>query len=232
VYKSVKTKDGKTGEIILLTAPASTNPGTDFAMAFLLLDGVVVDSASCWTYNRTAEQELLLEDVDGDGFLDLAFRARPGWFGLQDRRRHTRPGDKRTWLYAYAITSTGFRSLFPQTDRELPLKVNTDAAGQPVALKVAGVPRSVREREMFECRVSVTNTSKREVPLQPGEWFSLEVNSGGSFMTYSQPPARRAIKPGETLTQTFHLYLSGAEGAVTLSCRFVPGSEPPKRPKR
>jgi hypothetical protein len=33
----------------------------------------------CWTKNRINDQELLLEDVNGDGFVDIAFRASKRW---------------------------------------------------------------------------------------------------------------------------------------------------------
>src|SRR5262249_3383318 len=123
VRKSMKTKDGKAAEVILLSASEMSIPGTDFSMAFLLVEKRVVDWASCWTYNRTASQDLQLEDVDGDGFLDVAFRANRGVWGLLDERQHSRPGDQRKWLYAYAITAKGFKSLFPDTARKLRIKV-------------------------------------------------------------------------------------------------------------
>jgi hypothetical protein len=151
--KSVKTKDGKTAEVVLLRAPAMSMPGEDFSMAFLLVEKRVVDWASCWTYNRTANQDLQLEDVDGDGFLDVAFRASEGWYGLLDKRQHTRPGDKRKWLYAYAITSTGFQSLFPSVDRELKVKLSFDTADPPVKMQVKGLPESLREQQTVECTV-------------------------------------------------------------------------------
>ena len=134
-------------------------------MAFLLFNKRVVDWASCWTCNRTARQELLLEDVDGDGVPDIAFRAHEGWFGLVDKRCHTRPGDKRTWLYAYSITSKGFQSLFPITDRNLLLKMVTE--DPPVKFQVKGLPDSVREYHMHECTITAVNTSKKDLPIDP-----------------------------------------------------------------
>jgi hypothetical protein len=109
VRKTIKTKGGKPAEIVVLDVPSLGMPGIDFSMAFLLIRGRVVDWASCWTYNRTALQEVRLEDVDGDGAVDLAFRARAGFFGLLDRRQHTRPHDKRVWLYAYGDQQQGLR---------------------------------------------------------------------------------------------------------------------------
>lgn len=70
-----------------------------------------MDCVSCRSCNRSAIQDPQLEDVDGDGLLDVAFRAEDGFWG-KDERMHSRPGDKRKWLYAYAITSRGFRILF------------------------------------------------------------------------------------------------------------------------
>src|SRR5262249_2175925 len=148
-----KTKDGKMAEVYLLTAPAMSLPSEDLSMAFLLIDHKIIDWASCWTNNRTAQQDLQIEDVDGDGFADLAFRAKPGWWGLQDKRQHSRPDDKRIWLYAYAITSTGFVSLFPNSDHTLSYKVLYDTGRFPASLQVEGLPATLRENQMYECRI-------------------------------------------------------------------------------
>jgi hypothetical protein len=220
--KSVKTKDGKAAEVLLLEAPAAGMPGQDFSMAFLLVDRRVVDWASCWTYNRTAQQELQLEDVDGDGVLDLAFRGKDGFGPFRDKRGHTRPGDPRIWLYAYAITSKGFQSLFPATDRTVRVQVAYDTAGQPVKLQVTGLPESMREYQMYEGKISATNTSEHELAIEPGKWFDFEIDKAGSFMTYRLPDRRNVIKPGETVTQTVRFFLDAAEEGATVRLRFVP----------
>lgn len=131
---ALKTKDGKNGEVCFLTAPSMSTPGTDFSMAVLLIDKQAVDWTTCWTHNRTARQKLQLVDVDGDGSVDVAYQASAGWFGLRDKRQHRRPNDKRTWLYAYGITSTGFHSLFPEPDRKLHLTVRRDIANESIKL--------------------------------------------------------------------------------------------------
>jgi hypothetical protein len=219
--KSVKTKDGVMAEVILLQAPSHTMPGTDFSMAFLLVEKKVIDWASCWSSNRTATQDIQLEDVDKDGFLDLAFRAGEGWFGLLDKRRQTRPGDERTWLYAYAITSKGFQTLFPTTTRLFRLTVEYDLADQPITLRVDGVPKRVREYEMFECTVSAVNTSKQMLPLPPDRWFTLNTVSSGVLMTFDRAHHPSALKPGEQVSQTIRILLKGGENEVTLRCRFM-----------
>jgi hypothetical protein len=220
IRKSVKTKDGKPAEVLLLEAPSMSMPGEDFSMAFLLLDKRVVDWASCWTYNRFAEQELQLEDVDGDGVVDLAFRARRGGFGLVDKRQHTRPGDKRTWLYAYAITSKGFQSLFPDTDRIFRRKLTYDTGGHPVKLELKGLPEILREYQMYECTISATNTSKEELVV-PGEWFHLEIDKAGSLRLYDRLGGPNALKPGETISSTVRLVLEEpARPEVTFLLEF------------
>jgi len=222
VRKPVKTKDGNAAEVVFLTAPAMSLPGTDFSMAFLLVDKRVVDWASCWTYNRTANQELLLEDVNGDGFSDVAFRASDGWWGLLDKRKHSRPDDKRKWLYAYAITAKGFQSLFADTERDLKVKLSYNSADQPVVLQVKGLPESLRERQMVECTLSVTNTSDKELPIKPGEWFSVDMNKAAYFMTYGPQDKRTVLKAGESVTQVIRLYVEGTEKEVTMRWKFVP----------
>ena len=232
VRKTVKTRDGQAAEVIFLTAPSRSVPGTDFSMAFLLVGKRVVDWASCWTYNRTATQELLLEDVDGDGFADVAFRASKGWWGLKDKRQHGRPGDERKWLYAYAITAKGFQSLFPNVDRDLNVKLTYDTANQPVRLEARGLPTSFREHQMVECTVSATNTSKQDLAIKPGEWLALEIEKAGYFMNYGPPDERTVLKPAETVSQAVCLYVVGGEGEkdVTLHWKFVPSRPAPDAP--
>jgi hypothetical protein len=225
VRKAIKTKDGKAAEIVMLGAPAHGTPGIDFSMAFLLVRGRVVDWASCWTYNRTAGQEVRLEDVDGDGLLDLAFRASEGWFGgLHDKRQHMRPHDKRVWLYAYRISSKGFESIFPRTDRDWRVKLAYEAAGQPVTLRVEGLPRSLRENRLYDCTVSATNTSKRELVIEAGTWLTLEAEEAGKLDGSAWRERRIVLKPGGTLSQRVNLLVWDARGnALTLRCRFVKG---------
>jgi hypothetical protein len=222
VRKPVRTRDGKAAEVVLLNSPAMSMPGTDFSMAFLLVDKRVVDWASCWTYNRTATQELLLEDVDGDGLPDLSFRAGEGFFGLLDKRQHKRPGDKRVWLYAYAITAKGFESLFPRTDRDLPVTLAYDTAGQPVKLRVDGLPASVRENQMYECTVTVTSIAKDDLAMRPGRWFALRTEGTGWFMTFGPTDERTTLRPGEAVSQTVRLVLRSSNDEVTLRCTFAP----------
>jgi hypothetical protein len=233
VRKSVKTKDGKAAEVVFLNAPTLSMPGTDFSMAFLLVEKRVVDWASCWTSNRTARQELLLEDVDGDGVADVAFRASKGWWGLSDERQHGRPGDNRKWLYAYAITSKGFQSLFPNTDRDLKVKLSFKTAGQPVRLKVKGLPQSLRERQMVECTLSATNTSNKDLAIKRGKWFSVDIYKGGYFMTCRRPDKPSVLKPGQAISQVIHLFVEGpdkentkttkgTDKEITIRWKFVP----------
>jgi hypothetical protein len=221
VRRWVRTKDGKTAEVILLDAPCMSNPGTDFSMAFLLVDKRVVDCVSCWTYSRTANQSIQLEDVDGDGHLDLAFRYKAGWWGAVDARKHQRPGDKRRWLYAYTITSTGFRSLFPETDRDLRIKLAYDPAGEPVKLRVEGLPEKVREYRMFSCIVSATNTSKHDLCIDPDEWFQLMTGKDvGWLMVYGTAAQVTRLRSGEAVSRRVHLVLDGGGDPITLRWRF------------
>jgi hypothetical protein len=223
VRKSVKTKDGKDAEVVFLNVPAMGMPGTDFSMAFLLVQKRVVDWTSCWTHNRTANHELQLEDVDGDGFLDVAFRAREGWFGLKDKRQHTRPGDKRKWLYAYAITSRGFQSLFPKVDQDLKVTLTYDTADQPVKLQVEGLPEPLPEQRMVECTLSVTNTSNKDLPI-PDKWFTLALEKAGYMMVYGPPDKRPVLKSGDTISQVVRLIVRAKEEEkeVTFRLSFVP----------
>jgi hypothetical protein len=234
VRKLVKSKDGKTVEIVLLEAPADSMPGEAFSMALLVVDKRVVDWASCWTYNRTANQELLLEDVDGDGFLDVAFRASAGAFGLVNKRHHGRTGDKRKWLYAYRITTKGFESIFPVLERDLTIVLSFDSSNQPVKLELRGLPQLLRERRLVECTLTATNLSKTGIPIQPGAWFTIETPKAGCFMTYETPDKSTVIKPGKSVSQTLRLFIEESEKeSPEIRWKFVPApSDPPTSPVR
>jgi hypothetical protein len=198
IWKSAQTKDGKTAEVLLLDTPSPSMPGTDFSMAFLLVDKRVVDWASCWSNNRIAQQQLLLEDVDGDGILDLAFRASEGWFGLFDKRQHRRPGDKRAWLYAYTITSKGFRSIFPDIDRDRRLKLAYDTGGLPVKLRIDGLPKVLKQYQMYQCTVFATNTSEQEVRI--ASWpFYFEIDDDGFPLIPDRQELRMSSSQGKPL---------------------------------
>jgi hypothetical protein len=196
-------------------------------MALLIAAGRVIDWTSCWTHNRTARHELLLEDVDGDGSPDVAFRATAGHWGLCDQRQHRLADDERTWLYAYAITDTGFHSIFPNSERELRAKLSYDAARQPVEMQVTGLPDSFREREMVACRLSVTNTSGRDLAITPGQFFRAEID-GMYLMTSGPPDKRTLLKAGETVSESFRFCVEGSEDVVKMHWHFVP-SQSPKR---
>jgi hypothetical protein len=80
VHRVVRAADGKSVDVILLKAPAWDWPNVDFSMAVVLKEGRIIDWRSCWTSRRTAliSQDLVLEDVDGDGLVDVSFRMTPG----------------------------------------------------------------------------------------------------------------------------------------------------------
>jgi len=226
----VKTKDGKAAEVVFLRAPYGLWHDTDLSMAFLLDEKRVIDWVSCWTYDRTAKQELLLEDVDGDGFQDVAFRASEGWCGLKDKRQHSRPNSKAKWLYAYAITEKGFQSIFPSTDRDMKVKLSYDTVNQPVSLEVKGLPDSLRERRLVECTITLTNNSKRNLAVKPGEWFTVETGNANWSMVYTISDKRDLLRPGESVSQVIRLFVEGEEKEVVLRWRFVPDYSAPAFP--
>jgi hypothetical protein len=80
VRRAIRGTDSRQLEVVLLEAPAGDWPNYDFSVAFLLSNGRVVDWKACWTYRRTAlqSQTLMIEDVDGDGFMDVAISNGPG----------------------------------------------------------------------------------------------------------------------------------------------------------
>jgi hypothetical protein len=75
---------------------------------------------------------------------------------------------------------------------------------------------------MFECRVSLTNTSRHTLEIVPGGWFRLEVLAPGYFMTSGATDPRTTIGPGETVSQSARLWLEEVKkGPVTLRCTLL-----------
>ena len=220
---SVTTTDGKPADVICLDVQTMMMPGQEFSMAFLLIDQRVVDWASCWTYNRTASQRLLLEDVNDDGFVDVAFRVDRGPWGL-DERAHRRPGDDKAWLYAYSITAKGLQSIFPNMAKQYRLKVVCDASSKDLDLKVVGVPSAATDYQLFEFTVYATNKSERDMAIWPAEWFDLSIADtlGYFYGPRGDPDRREVLKPGETVSQSRTLYVVGTKDEHTLNFKFTP----------
>jgi hypothetical protein len=219
VKKTVKTVDGKSATVVLFNAPGIDN---DFAIVFLLIDGRALDWASCWIYKRYLGQELRLEDVDGDGLVDVAFRAKPGMHGgpADDRLRRL-PGDKREWLAAYKITSTSLKPIFPVRDRVRPLKVVLENAHQPVQFRVVGLPQSIAENEMCEFVVSATNVSQQPLDFSARR-LCPQAEGGGESIGYQQDPSLRSLRPGQTVSQKITLRACDAKEPATLRWSLQP----------
>ncbi|MFL5244486.1 MAG: hypothetical protein ACJ8FY_20495 [Gemmataceae bacterium] len=232
VRKHVTTKDGKAAEVVFLRAPSWLFHGPDFSMAFLLVEKRVIDWVSCWTHDRFATQELLLEDVDGDGFQDVAFRPTEVWCRQLNKRLHSCPNSKAKWLYAYGITEKGFESIFPSTDRDMKVKLSYDTVNQPVSLEVKGLPDSLRERQLVQCTITLTNNAKSNVALKAGGWFTLETGEANWFMEYTISDKRDLLKPGESVSQIICLFIEDKEKEkeVVLRWRFVPEYSAPAFP--
>jgi hypothetical protein len=219
---AVRTKDGLPAQVLFIVAPSLGMPGEDFSMAFLLVNDQVVDCVSCRTWNRTATHELQLEDVNGDGLPDVAFRYSDGWWGPGDKRRHTRPGDKRAWLYSYTITSTGFKSIFPGGDRKLRIKHVYEPNSQAVMLRAETFPLPLREGRMVECTVTAKNTSKEAINLTSRSWVDVQAQDGVIDQVFLQRDRPRTIRPGETVVRKFILVLSAKGDEITLTWNFAP----------
>jgi hypothetical protein len=215
---AVKTKEGHEVEVLLLNSFAVSMPGSDFSMTFLVVDGQVVDWKSCLTYNRFAQQDVQVEDVDGDGYPDLSFRYNRGWFGWMDERKHTLPGDDRIWLYAYRIESDGFKSIFPEADKRASLITVIDTPEHGIDMSISGLPEEIVEHRMYQGEITICNNTDKVLGLYPRRWFKLEP----AFVTCSCPE-ENSLQPGEKFSQKLIVAFEDFEGSqITLKCRYIP----------
>jgi hypothetical protein len=224
VHRVVRAIDGKAIDVFLIRAPSSHWPNTDFSMAVIATNGRIIDWRSCWTSRRTAlvSQDLILEDVDGDGSLDIAFRRTAGSDVTPDRTRHTRPADQRAWWQAFAITSNGLRALFPHAACVRRLNVEYKKSNDPVKLEVSGVPKSVGPNDMFSCVIKATNTAERDLPILAASWFQLEVRPAcGYIVEYGEAHGQATLKPGEAVSQQLDVQLRGNAEVTTLVWAFA-----------
>jgi hypothetical protein len=112
----------------------------------------------------------------------------------------------------------------------LKVKLIYDAADQPVTLQAQGLPESLREHQMVECTLSATNTSKKNLTTKSGEWFTLDIEKAGYFMTFGPPDKRDFLKPGETVSQVVRLFVIGGEKELRLRWTFQQNQSAPDSP--
>jgi hypothetical protein len=213
--RPVKTVDGKKAEVVFLRVWGGF-PGEDFAMALLLIDGRTVDWASCWIDTRNGSQELLLEDVDGDGIADIAFRARDVFWGGIAEREQRRPRDERSWLAAYSIASNGLKPIFAKQNRVHHAIRTFGKPSSPLAFRVTGLSGTLVESDLYECTVSVTNVSKAPVASSSVDFFPQFVNCGGSGIGHSFDALPALIQPGQTVSQAIMIHLEADQDTVAL----------------
>lgn len=193
---SVRTITGHQAEVILLVSPSPSWPGYNFSMAFLLVDGHPIDWVSCWTYFPSPLPHLKLQDVDGDGQVDVAFRYDQAISGDMDGHK-TWSRDKHI-LYAYRITDRGFQSIFPPSEREVSVQSQYETHHQPVRFEIVGLPSSMRENKLYELIARATNLSKDTIPIKYGEW--LQLDGYGCLIYYPAQPMQEHIQPGQTVS--------------------------------
>jgi hypothetical protein len=85
-------------EIILFQYEPVSVPGQDSSLAVLIRDGKIVDSIARETSTREETHEAKLEDIDGDGTLDLVLHCSPEFWS----------GDRKPFTLSYAISGAGF----------------------------------------------------------------------------------------------------------------------------
>jgi hypothetical protein len=90
-------RDDRT-EIIVLQNERISIPGQDSSLAVLIQNGKIVDSIARETSTREETHEAKLEDIDGDGTIDLVLYCSPANWGT----------DRESFTLSYAIRAAGF----------------------------------------------------------------------------------------------------------------------------
>lgn len=85
-------------EIIVFQNEMVPIPGFDSSLAVLVRDGKIVDSIARETSTRQETHQAKLEDIDGDGTLDLVLHCSPGDWGT----------DREPFTLSYAVRAAGF----------------------------------------------------------------------------------------------------------------------------
>jgi hypothetical protein len=85
-------------EIILFQYEPVSVPGQDSSLAVLIQNGKIVDSIARETSTREETHEAKLEDIDGDGTLDLVLHCSPEFWS----------GDRKPFTLSYTISGAGF----------------------------------------------------------------------------------------------------------------------------
>ncbi len=198
-------------------------------MAFLFVGGQAVDWVSFWTWDHTPH-EAVLRDIDDDGGLDLGFRLEPEVPGAYGLRQYAWPTRTEKWLRAYRITNEGFDSIFPDADRQMPVRVHLESKDPRVRL-ATDIPSTVREYDLLEYSLEVVNTSTDAVAVRDMGAIRLQW-SGAAGFGIGPGLKREIIKPGEkVLLRALLLLVQGPyEGEVVLSWTFVPRAHPAALP--
>jgi hypothetical protein len=92
-----------------------------------------------------------------------------------------------------------------------------------VEIKADGLPDTLREYQLYECRATVTNKSDKTISIKPGDWLALHAGrKAGVSMQVRLADQRASLSPGESASLTLRLYLTSKEKDVTLNWRFTP----------
>ena len=181
----VSTLEGQDAEIVHLLLGGDIKwLGREMSVTFLFVGGQAVDWVSFWTWDHTPH-EAVLRDIDDDGGLDLGFRLEPEVPGAHGIRQCAWPTRTEKWLRAYRITNEGFDSIFPDADRQMPVRVRLESKDPRVRLAI-DIPSTVREYDLLEYSLEIVNTSTEAVainPINPEEFLLPDVTGAAGFFT-------------------------------------------------
>jgi hypothetical protein len=203
-HDKVKTISGNDAEVVVIDSTSPFDFGNECSMAFLLVNDRLVDWASCWDSTRNGSAKVVLQDVDGDGVKDVAFRSTSGMTFGAGGAPHDASG---RWVYTYAITDNGFRCIYSRSECELPFSVKLDPRGNNIALEAYGQPSTVRDQHTVRFTVTATNVTAEPLRLPP-DWLDVQSSHLG-WERAERGEHAMLLQPGSTVSKHVDVHING-----------------------
>jgi hypothetical protein len=122
-YEPIVLADGRVAELFVSCPWGNGVPGGQRSFALLIVADRCISAKGFSTSTRQVHQFVCLEDLDHDGFVDIAFQDKYDGLGRWRSAQEIvgqLSGDPRLWVGAYKIESDGFKSLLAEDRSDFP----------------------------------------------------------------------------------------------------------------